>query len=323
MKTDERVLAALVITKADYENFVYLELVNTTQSNVSLQPGTKVMHLLPVNEIANNAVQSIVVGHQKLAAVPIDDFRLDHLTEEDQKSLVNVLQRHHVWPSPRKLGKTHLVDHPIDVQGAQPIRQRPYRVPETKKQIIAWEVEKMLPSNVIEPSASPWSSPVVLLEKPDGEYQLDYRKLNTVTKKDAYPLPRIDETLDALGNESIFTTLDLQSGFLQIPVRDADKEKTAFSTHNGRYAFKTMPFGLANSPVTFQRLMDLVLSGLHWTHCLVYLNDIIVVFGSSIEEHLQRLDIVLERIASAGLTLKPSKCQWLASMRYHPFCENI
>ena len=312
VKTDERVLAAPVITKADNDNFVYLELVNTTRSNVSLQPGTKVMHLLPVNEIVNDAVQSIVDGHQKLAAVPIDDIRVDHLTEEDQTSLFNVLQRHHVWPSPGKLGKTHLVDHPIDVQGAQPIRQRPYCVLETKKQIIAKEVEKMLLSNVIEPSASPWSSPVVLLEKLDGEYRfcVDYRKLNRVTKKDAYPLPRIDETLDALGNASIFTTMDLQSGFWQIPVRDADKEKTAFSTHNGHYAFKTMPFGLANSPATFQRLMDLVLSGLHWTHCLVYLDDIIV-FGSSVEEHLQRLDIVLERITSAGLTLKPSKCQWL------------
>jgi len=263
VKTDERVLAAPVITKADDDSFVYPELVNTTRSKVSLQPGKKVMHLLSINEIVNDAVQSIVGGHQKLAAVPIDDFRLDHLTEKDQTSLFDVLERHHVWPSSGKLGKTHLVDHPIDVQGAQPIRQRPYRVPETKKQAIAREVEKMLLSNVIEPSASPWSSPVVLLEKPDGEYRfcVDYRKLNAVTKKDAYPLPRIDETLDALGNASIFTTLDLQSGFWQIPVREADKEKTAFSTHKGHYAFKTMPFGLANSPATFQTLMDLVLSG--------------------------------------------------------------
>ena len=258
------------------------------------------MHLLPVNEIVNDAVQSIVDGHQKLAAVPIDDFRLDHLTEEDQTSLFEVPQRHYVWPSPGKLGKTHLVDQPIDVQGAQPIRQRPYHVSETMKQIIAKEMKKMLLSNVIEPSVSLWSSPVLLLEKPDGEYRfcVDYRKLNTVTKKDAYPLPQIDETLDALGNASVFTTLDSQSGFWQIPVRDADKEKTAFSTHNGHYAFKAIPFGLAKSPATLQTLIDLVLSGLHWTHCLVYLDDIIA-FGSSVEEHLQGLDIVLERIASA------------------------
>ena len=312
VKTDECILAAPVIAKADDDDSVYLELVNTTRSKVSLQPGTKVMHLLPVNELVDDTVQSIVEGDQKLADVPIEDFKLNHLSEDDQAALFDVLKRHQVWPSPGKLGQTHLVEHPIDVQGAQPIRQRPYRVPETKKQIIAREVEKMLLSNVIEPSASPWSSPVVLLEKPDGDYRfcVDYRKLNAVTKKDAYPLPRIDETLDALGNANTFTTLDLQSGFWQIPVREVDKDKTAFSTHNGHYAFNTMPFGLANSPATFQRLMDLVLSGLHWSHCLVYLDDIIV-FASSFEEHLKRLDTVLGRIASAGLTLKPSKCQWL------------
>ena len=175
---------------------------------------------------------------------------------------------------PDKLGKTHLADHPIDVQGAQPIRQRPYRVPETKRQIIAKEVQKMLLSNVIQPSASPWSSPVVLLEKPNWEYRfcVDYRRLNAVTKKDAYPLPRIDETQDALGNARVFSTLDLQSGFWQIPVRESDEEKTAFSTQNGHFHFQSMPFGLANSPATFQRLMDLVLLGLRSLDSLSFIS---------------------------------------------------
>ena len=122
---------------------------------------------------------------------------------------------------------------------------------------------------------------------------MDYRQLNAVTKKDAYPLPRIDETLDALGNATVFTTLDLQSGFWQIPMQPEDREKTAFATHNGHYSFNVMPFGLANAPATFQRLMDLV-----------------IVFAPSVEEHLKRLDVVLDRIEKAGLTLKPAKCQW-------------
>ena len=235
VKTDERILAAPVITKAGDDDSVYLELVNTTQSKISLQSGTKVMHLLPVNELVDDTVHSMVEVDQKLAAVPIEDFKLDHLSEEDKEALFNILKRYQVWPSPRKLGQTHLIDHPIDVQGAQPISQRPYRVSEMRKQIIAREMEKMLLSDVIEPSASPWSSPVVLPEKPDGEYRfcVDYRKLNVVTKKDIYPLPRIDETLDALGNANAFTTFNSQSGFWQIPIREADKEKTAFSTHNG------------------------------------------------------------------------------------------
>ena len=147
--------------------------------------------------------------------MPIDELIIGHLSEEQQSALLNVLKKHHVWPGPGKLGKTHLVEHPIDVQGAQPIRLRPYRVPETKRQVIAQKVQKTLLSNVIQPSSSPWSSPVVLLEKPNGEHRfcVDYRQLNVVTKRDAYPLPRIDETLDAVGNSKWFTTLDLQSGF--------------------------------------------------------------------------------------------------------------
>ena len=272
VKTDERVLAATVVTKADDSNSVWLKLVNTTRSNVSPQPRTKVMYLQPFNDLVDDSVLTIVEDEQKQTNVPMEDFNLHHLSEEENTMLLDVLSRHHVWPTPDKLGKIHLVDHPIDVQGAQPIRLRPYRVPETKRQIIAKEVQKMLLSNVIQPSASPWSSPVVLLEKPNGEYRfcVDYRRLNAVTKKNAYPLPRIDEKLDALGNARVFSTLDLQSGFWQIPVRESDKEKTTFSMQNGHFHFNSMPFGLANSPVTFQRLMDLVLSGLHWTHCLVF-----------------------------------------------------
>ncbi len=120
----------------------------------------------------------------------------------------------------------------------------------------------MLLSNVIQPSASPWSSLVLLLEKPNGEFRfcVDYRRLNATTKKDTYPLPRIDEALDALGSAAWFSTLDLQSGFWQIQMRASDMEKTAFATHHGNWKFRVMPFGLANAPATFQRLMDLVLS---------------------------------------------------------------
>eukprot|EP00794_Sanderia_malayensis_P003906 gene3906-biopygen3342 len=294
VKTDERVLVAPVVTKADDDNSVLLELVNTTRSKVSLQPGTKVMHLQPFDAIVDDSVQTMVEGQQNTAEVPIGDFKLEHLSDDEQAELLRVLERHHVWPKELNLSA------------------KGHTVPETKRKIIAQEVQKMLLSEVIQPSASPWSSPVVLIEKPNGEYRfcVDYRRLNAVTKKDAYPLPRIDETLDALGNAKVFTTIDLQSGFWQIPMKQEDREKTAFATHNGHYSFNVMPFGLANAPATFQRLMDLVLSGLHWTHCLVYLDDVIV-FAPTVEEHLKRLDVVLDRIEKAGLTLKPAKCQWL------------
>ena len=240
VKTDEPVLVAPVVTKANDDNSVLLELVNTTRSKVSLQPGTKVMHLQPFDAMVDDSVQTMVEGQQNTAEVPIGDFKLEHLSDDEQADLLSVLRRHHIWQTSEKLGTTYLVQHPIDVQGAQPVRQRPYRVPETKRKIIAQELEKMLLCKVIQPSASPWSSPVVLIEKPNGVYRfcMDYRQLNAVTKKDAYPLPRIEETLDALGNETVFTTLDLQSGFWQIPMQPEDGEKTAFATHNGHYSFR-------------------------------------------------------------------------------------
>ena len=139
-----------------------------------------------------------------------------------------------------------------------------------------------------------------------------YRLLNRVTKKDAYPLPRIDDSLDALSGSELFSTLDLASGYWQVEVDPRDREKTAFTTHQGLFEFKVMPFGLCNGPSTFQRLMDSALNGLQWTICLIYLDDVII-FSRTLEEHLTRLKDILQRFrnAGAGLKLRPSKCQLL------------
>ena len=167
----------------------------------------------------------------------------------------------------------------------------------------------MLGRGVIEPSSSPWASPVVLVQKKDGStrFCIDYRKVNQVTRKDAYPLPRIDMTLDMLHGSQWFTTLDLLSRYWQVEMAEADKEKTAFCTTEGLYQFQVMPFGLCNTPASLQRLMDLVLSGLQWSQCLVYLDDI-VVLGRSFEEHIRNLDSVFQWLRDPGLRLKPSKC---------------
>ena len=142
----------------------------------------------------------------------------------------------------------------------------------------------MMRRGIIEKSASPWASPIVLVQKKDGttRFCVDYRKLNNVSRKDAYPLPRIDDTLDTLAGSKWFSTIDLVSGYWQVEVEERDRSKIAFCTTDGLFQFRVMPFGLCNAPATFQRLMDLVLSGLQWSQCLVYLDDIIVL-GRSFE----------------------------------------
>jgi len=167
----------------------------------------------------------------------------------------------------------------------------------------------MLNQGVIEPACSPYASNLVLVRKKDGSYRccVDYRMLNTTTRKDAYPLPRIDVCLDAMATAKWFSTFDLRSSYHQVQVEPQDMDKTAFICPRGQYRFRMMPFGLCNAGATFQRLMDIVMSGLHMNVCLVYLDDIIC-FSTTIEEHLERLTTILQRLRSSGLKLKPEKC---------------
>ena len=136
--------------------------------------------------------------------------------------------------------------------------------------------------------------------------------MNAVTHHDAYPLPRVDTTLESLAGSTLFTTLDLASGYWQVEVDPVDKEKTAFSTPRGHYEFNVMPFGLTNAPATFQRLMQCVLAGISGDICFAYLDDIII-FSATFEQHLLRLDAVLQRLRSANLKLKPTKCHFAKS----------
>ena len=140
----------------------------------------------------------------------------------------------------------------------------------------------------------------------------DFRKVNAVTKKDAFPIPRTEDCLDAVAVAVIFSTFDITSAYHQVPLRESDIPKTAFTTKYGLYEYMTMPFGICNATATFQRLMELALSGLQWTTCLIFLDDVIS-FSSSFDQHVCDLRSILTRIRDAGLKLKPSKSQLFCS----------
>ena len=199
--------------------------------------------------------------------------------------------------------------HTIDTGDTPPIRQRYRRLPPFKRELVEEEISRMLELGVLEPSTSAWASPLVLIPKKDGKarFCIDYRKLNGVTKKDAYPLPRIDETLELLKGSNYFCTLDLASGYWQLELGAVDREKTAVITHKGLFQFTVLPFGLCNAPSTFERFMEAMLGALVGQVCLVYIDDVIV-FGDTAELCLQNLDKVLGAIQETGLKLKASKC---------------
>ena len=209
------------------------------------------------------------------------------------------------------LGLTDVVEHRIYTGSSEPVRQQLRRYPPAHVEVIKQHVDSMLEQGIIEPASSAWASNVVLVRKKDGTYRccIDYRQLNSVTTRDAYPLPRIDSCLDAMAEARWFSTYDLRSSYHQVPVAEEDMDKTTFICPRGMYRYRTMPFGLCNAGATFQRLMDVVLSGLNLEICLVYLDDI-VVYSKTTEQHLERLEAVLTRLSRAGLKLKPEKCKF-------------
>ena len=195
----------------------------------------------------------------------------------------------------------------IETEGA-PIYTRPYRAALTKRHFIDESIDEMLRNGIIEPSQSPWASPVTLAPKKGGwRFCVDYRAVNAVTKKDRFPLPHIQDIFDTVGKGRVFTTLDLKSGYWQLPVREEDREKTAFICHRGLFHYRRVSFGLANAPAYFQRAMSHVLAPLLGKCALVYIDDIII-YSKDMESHVRDLKSVFELLKGYNLQLKRSKC---------------
>ena len=196
-----------------------------------------------------------------------------------------------------KLGCTNIVHHAIDTGNHMLIKQQPYRTPIVRRDQIKQMLDQMQKQGIVQPSKSPWASPVVLVPKKDGSLRfcVDYRKLNRITRKDVYPLPRVDDIFDTLNGARYFTSLDIASGYWQVELDEQAREKSAFTTYHGLYEFIRMPFGLCNAPATFQRVMQAVLAGLEWQSCFVYLDDILIA-SKTFSEHIRHVSEVFTRL---------------------------
>ena len=306
--------------------------------------GAALLVISNMTGLTQKAPAGTVVGEAHVAEVvipdgnpqPVDIWRLS--SSEDQqrrKKLLEVLpledvphsdseqlrtflaNNHSVFSLDEgERGETSLEMMDIDTGDAPARKQPPRRMPFMVREEVARQLKLMQQDGVIQPSNSPWSSPVVIVRKKDGGHRfcVHYRALNSVTRADTFPLPRIDDLLDQLGGACYFSTLDLASGFWQIRMDPQAREKTAFVTPHGLYEFLVMPFGLTNAPAVFQRLMQKVLNGLNpdggKQFVAAYLDDILV-FSETLEDHLIHLRKVIDRLKAANLKLKPAKCMFV------------
>ena len=237
------------------------------------------------------------------------DEKLSHLTPPQNESLNNVIQEFRDL-FPNVPSRTDKISHDVIIEeGSIPIKQPPYRLNLTKTQYLRGEVKYLLENDLIEPSNSNWSSPCILIPKPDGSYRMctDYRKVNNITKSDTFPIPRIDDCIDKIGSATFVSKFDLLKGFWQVPLTDQAKEISAFTTPFGLFQYKVMPFGMKNSPATFQRLVNSVLSGLD--NCEAYIDDVIV-YNNNWEDHIETIRKLFIRLRDAKLTVNLAKCDF-------------
>ena len=234
---------------------------------------------------------------------------MSHLSSDKRLELKKlILEYEHLFPDiPSKTDKIYHDAELID--GSKPVKQHPYRMIPVKQQILRDEVQYLLDNDFIEPSQSEWSSPCILVPKPDGTFRMctDYCKVNSVTKTDTFPIPRIDDCIDNIGQAKYVTKFDQLKGFWQIPLTDRAKEISAFVTPDGLYQYKVMPFGMKNSPATFQRLVNSLISNL--AGCKAYIDDAII-FSEEWERHLQTIRNFFDRLSEAKLTVNLTKSEF-------------
>lgn len=243
-----------------------------------------------------------------MSAIHLHETEATSLTDLDRKRL-NALLDQNSDLFAESGPPTTQAEHTIKLTDDKPVAVPPYRLPPAKQALLKEELEKLITQDIIEECDSPYAAPVVMVPKKDSGIRIciDYRQLNAKTVPDRYPLPRIDDLLHSTKQAKIFTTLDLKSGYYQVPVRTEDRDKTAFITPFGIYRFKRLPFGLRNAPSTFQRMIDHMKAGLPGVSMLAYLDDLIV-YSDTYDDHIEDLNKVFKRLRQFRLRINRSKC---------------
>ena len=312
---DNKIIWGRTLVTSD-EGRVPLRVCNLSSAEVKLPAGKSVgeAEYLPDNPLVAVVSEEVMTG----------DYRGDG----QDKVLEQLLEQAEVSPEEKKQAADFLLSlkeafslngelgrydgklFKIDTGNATPIRCMPRPVPHHKKVEIDKQIDEMLRKGLIEPSDSEWASPVLMVGKKDGSLRfcIDYRRLNDITKHDAFPLPNINDCLSSLGKGcSYFSSLDLASGYWQMGMEKESQEKAAFTTHRGLFKPLVQPFGPKGGVAHFSRVMDSLLGSLQWKMLLIYLDDILV-YGKNFQEHLERLGVVLRTLIKANLKLKPEKC---------------
>ncbi len=279
---------------------------------VGVPQNVEVLRSAQCIELSNTSSNEVTIRSVNVTAeVKKEDGRSYTFPETEDPKLNELLNKYRdIFASYEgDLGYTEVIKHQIPLLQDKPVAQPYRRLPPSHYSAVKAHLNDLLKKGIITTSTSPYAAPIVVVKKKSGEIRLccDYRKLNNITRRDAFPLPRIDECLDALGGARFFSTLDLASGYHQVAMHPNDQHKTAFISPLGLYEWTRMPFGLTNAPATFQRVMQSAMSDFLFQIMLVYLDDILV-YSKTWEDHLKRLEQVFLRLREIGVKLNPDKC---------------
>ena len=290
---------------------------NPNNSNIVIEPGQKVAkafvaETLPPNDFSH-----------------LDSIEIESEACENEKSQLKMLLQEysHVFAKNKMdFGFTNLLKHEIHLNSDVPVKQSYRRIPPHIFNEVRDHIQGLLEANIIRPSSSPYASPIVVVRKKSGDIRLcvDYRRINDITRKDSFPLPRVQEVVDELKGSKYFSVIDMASGYTQVPVEEEHKHITAFCVPYGLFEYNRLPFGLSNAVATYSRLMTKIFSGELFFGLLIYLDDLLI-YSKNFDEHIKKLRLVFEKLSHYGLKVNPKKCQLLMkSLVYlgHKISEN-